>query len=108
MPMSAWQPLRRDRRPTLTASATRRTAHRQRSRPRPGRVMSALDRARRDGPVCFSEAARERWIAVYPELSAERAGMHGAATAGGEPHAVRLALIYALLDGTEDIEDEHL
>jgi hypothetical protein len=73
-----------------------------------GRVTTALLNARRDGPISFSEAARERWIVIYPELSAERPGMHGAATARAEAHAARLALIYALLDSSEQITEAHL
>jgi hypothetical protein len=34
--------------------------------------------------------------------------MHGAATARAEAHAARLALIYALLDSSEQITDQHL
>ena len=43
-----------------------------------------------------------------PELSAERPGMHGAATARAEAHTARLALIYALLDARDHIHLEHL
>jgi hypothetical protein len=34
--------------------------------------------------------------------------MHGAATARAEAHAARLALIYALLDASDQIDDDHL
>lgn len=53
-------------------------------------------------------AARERWIEIYPHLSASGAGLAGAATARAEAHVVRLALIYALLDCSEQIAIEHL
>lgn len=71
-------------------------------------VVTALRHARRDAEVSFTDAARERWIAVYPELSAERPGMHGAATARAEAHTARLALIYALLDASDQIDLDHL
>jgi hypothetical protein len=71
-------------------------------------VVDALRHARREGPVPFASGAREHWIDVYPELSAERVGMHGAATARAEAHTARLALIYALLDSSEHITDRHL
>ncbi|MGH2870406.1 MAG: DUF3987 domain-containing protein, partial [Solirubrobacteraceae bacterium] len=58
--------------------------------------------------VQFTDAARERCIAIYPELSAERPGMHGAATARAEAHTARLALIYALLDSSKQISEAHL
>ena len=53
-------------------------------------------------------AARERWIEIYPRLSASRPGLAGAATARAEAHVVRLGLIYALLDCSDTIGLEHL
>jgi hypothetical protein len=53
-------------------------------------------------------AARERWIEIYPHLSASRPGLAGAATARAEAHVVRLGLIYALLDCSDTIGHEHL
>jgi DNA replicative helicase MCM subunit Mcm2 (Cdc46/Mcm family) len=53
-------------------------------------------------------AARERWIEIYPQLSAGQPGLAGAATARAEAHVVRLALIYALLDCSDTIRIEHL
>ncbi len=72
------------------------------------RVVAALGHARPQPAVTFTDAAREHWIAIYPELSAERAGMHGAATARAEAHTARLALIYALLDASDQITEDHL
>ena len=71
-------------------------------------VTAALGRAHHDRPVSFTDAARDQWIAIYPQLSAERPGMHGAAIARAEAHTARLALIYALLDASEQISDRHL
>jgi len=68
----------------------------------------ALRFASQHRPVTFNDAARERWIDVYRELSADRPGLAGAATARAEAHTVRLALIYALLDLSERICPEHL
>jgi hypothetical protein len=53
-------------------------------------------------------AARERWIEIYPRLSAGQPGLAGAATARAEAHVVRLALIYALLDCSNTIACKHL
>jgi uncharacterized protein CbrC (UPF0167 family) len=72
------------------------------------RVMVALRHAHAAGAVTFSTAARAKWIGVYPALSEGRPGMHGAATARAEAHTARLALIYALLDASEEIATEHL
>ena len=71
-------------------------------------VATALRHTRCETAVTFTAAARERWIDVYPELSAERPGMHGAATARAEAHAARLALIYARLDTSDQIDLDHL
>ena len=62
--------------------------------------------AHRELPL--DRAARERWIAIYADLSAGHAGLAGAATARAEAHVVRLALIYALLDHSDTIGLEHL
>ena len=72
------------------------------------RVAAALRHVGAEAALSFTDAARERWIAAYPELSAERPGMHGAATARAEAHAARLALIYALLDASDQINLDHL
>jgi hypothetical protein len=58
--------------------------------------------------ITFDDQARERWIAVYDELSRGEAGLVGAATARAEAHIVRLALLYALLDCSQVIQLEHL
>jgi hypothetical protein len=62
--------------------------------------------ARRSLPL--DPSARERWIEIYPQLSAGQPGLAGAATARAEAHVVRLALIYALLDYSDTIGLEHL
>jgi hypothetical protein len=48
--------------------------------------------------VGMTDAARAIWRDKYPILSAGKAGLLGAITARAEAQAVRLALIYALLD----------
>jgi hypothetical protein len=66
-------------------------------------VRLALRLASAHRPITFDDAARERWIEIYPQLSSARPGLAGAATARAEAHTVRLALIYALLDLSERI-----
>jgi hypothetical protein len=56
----------------------------------------------------FDEAARARWIEVYPKLSEDRVGLIGAITARAEAQVVRLSIIYALLDQSERIQLPHL
>ena len=71
-------------------------------------VRLALRFAQQHRPITFDDAARERWIDTYEQLSTARPGLAGAATARAEAHTVRLALIYALLDLSEHIGLEHL
>ena len=71
-------------------------------------VRLALRFAQEHRPITFDDAARERWIEIYEQLSTARPGLAGAATARAEAHTVRLALIYALLDLSERICLEHL
>lgn len=59
-------------------------------------------------PLRFDDEAREKWIAVYDELSDGHPGLWGAATARAEAHTVRLALLYALLDCSSAIRAVHL
>ena len=53
----------------------------------------------------MTAAAREQWKAVYSKLSAAQPGLLGAVVARGE---AQLGLIYALLDGSGQIDVPHL
>jgi hypothetical protein len=52
--------------------------------------------------------ARKDWEAIYPFLSREEPGLLGAVVARAEAHTVRLAMVYALLDGDHMIRRAHL
>jgi hypothetical protein len=56
----------------------------------------------------MTEPAKREWEAIYPHLSAEQPGLLGAITARAEAQTIRLALIYALLDGKDQIDVVHL
>jgi len=60
------------------------------------------------GRVEMTNAAREQWGAVYSKLTAAQPGLLGAVVARGEAQVVRLALVYALLDGAGEIDVPHL
>ena len=60
------------------------------------------------GRVEMTKAARTQWAAVYSKLSAAQPGLLGAVVARGEAQVVRLALIYALLDSSGQIDVPHL
>jgi hypothetical protein len=72
------------------------------------RTAAAIDNARQQDRVPMTAEAREAWHRVYPELSEGRPGLIGAITARAEAQTVRLALVYALLDGRGEIGTDHL
>jgi Bifunctional DNA primase/polymerase, N-terminal/Primase C terminal 2 (PriCT-2)/Protein of unknown function (DUF3987) len=63
-----------------------------------------------EGPrkIVWSEEAKPEWARAYHELSKPRPGLSGAIAQRGEAQVVRLALIYALLDKSFQIEPVHL
>ena len=62
------------------------------------RLERAASAARRVGRITMTHTAREIWTRVYPRLSEAMPGLCGVATARGEAQALRLAMLYALLD----------
>ncbi len=52
--------------------------------------------------------AREVWEQAYQTLSQGKPGLLGAILGRAEAQTVRLALIYALLDGRDQVDVEHL
>jgi hypothetical protein len=73
------------------------------------RLHDAILAAQTPGEVRWSPAAREAWEAFYLEVALRAAtGLFGSMVARAEAQVGRLALLYALLDRSEDIEVEHL
>jgi hypothetical protein len=72
------------------------------------RLGKAATTARNSGELDFDAAAAECWRGVYGQLSDAQAGLLGAITARAEAQVIRLALIYALLDGAQAIGLDHL
>lgn len=72
------------------------------------RTKSALDRAKSIGRITWTDAAAKEWGLVYSALSADKSGLLGHATARAEAQTVRLATLYALVDGVDSITVEHL
>jgi hypothetical protein len=71
------------------------------------RLRAVLEKAPR-GEICRTEAFWTLWEEVYPDLSADRPGMLGAILGRAEAQVLRLALIYALLDGSAFLDAVHL
>jgi hypothetical protein len=64
--------------------------------------------ARTVGEVSWAPSGARLWDAAYDHLTAPKPGLLGALTARAETHTLRLALIYALLDRSREIADEHV
>jgi hypothetical protein len=71
-------------------------------------IKAAVEFAKRIGRVEMTDAARQEWATVYPDLSAEQPGLLAAVTARAEPQTIRLALVYALIDKRDIIDVPHL
>jgi hypothetical protein len=67
-------------------------------------IGEALTKARTVERVIMTAAAAERWKDIYTELSTEQPGLLGAITARAEAQTLRLALIYALVNGADKID----
>jgi len=71
-------------------------------------LATVLKHARAAGQVKLDPAARELWWHTYPQLTEPGEGLAGAICARAEAHTIRLALLYALLDGQRQIQPPHL
>jgi len=72
------------------------------------RLQAALLHARTITRLKRDATARTIWHDVYHDLSTGKPGLLGAMTGRSEAQTMRLALLYALLDGEESIRAEHL
>ena len=71
-------------------------------------LQTAITTAKTRQRMFFDRNAHEKWERVYDKLTEGNPGPFGAATSRGEAQVIRLALLYALLDCSEDIRVEHL
>jgi hypothetical protein len=55
-----------------------------------------------------NDEARKLWHSIYSELSEGKAGLLGAVTSRAEAQVMRIACLYALLDKSIEIREEHL
>ncbi|MCX6972269.1 MAG: DUF3987 domain-containing protein [Verrucomicrobia bacterium] len=68
----------------------------------------ATSHARTKGELAWSPEAKAYWRHIYGALTQDHPGRWGQVTSRGEAQVVRLSLLYALLDGGEQIGIEHL
>jgi hypothetical protein len=72
------------------------------------KLSAAVACARKLERIHFDEDARNLWHEVYPNLSEGKDGMVGAITSRAEAQVLRLALVYAAIDGSQFILLAHL
>ncbi len=72
------------------------------------RVRQVAARAQEVSEMGFTTEATALWCQVYESLTADRLGLLGAVLARAEAQVLRLAMLYALLDGSGEIRVEHL
>jgi hypothetical protein len=58
--------------------------------------------------ITMTDSAKKVWATVYGSLSEGKPGLLGAVTARAEAQVIRMAMIYALLDGERQIDEAHL
>jgi hypothetical protein len=71
-------------------------------------TFAALEAARAIERVTMTEEASRLWENVYSQLSEGHPGLLGAITGRAEAQTIRLALLYALLDRSQQIGHVHL
>lgn len=76
--------------------------------PLTARLSEAIETGRQTDRMARDDNARTLWHAVYHDLSEGGPGLSGAVTSRAEAQTMRLALLYALLDGANCIRREHL
>ena len=72
------------------------------------RFRTRLEAARIIGPMGMTEDFKRLWERIYPDLSEGKGGLSGGLTSRAEAHAMRLGMIYALVDGSQNMEADHL
>jgi hypothetical protein len=72
------------------------------------RLSRAIKEARSISRVGLTDMARSLWAARYHELSADRPGLAGSLLGRAEAQVMRLAALYAVLDGHNAINSAHL
>jgi hypothetical protein len=72
------------------------------------RIGTVVEEMRTVDRITMTDDARVKWETIYESLSAARPGLLGAITARAEAQTIRLALIYALLDRSHQIDTSHL
>lgn len=73
-----------------------------------GRIHEAIEFGKQSGQMRRSDDAGNLWHEAYARLSQPRLGVFGAVTTRAEAQALRLSMLFALLDCSDLIEVAHL
>lgn len=72
------------------------------------KIGAAIRQGRTIGRITLTEASRDAWRAIYHDLSSDCPGLAGALLGRAEAQVMRLAGLYALLDGERELDTVHL
>ena len=72
------------------------------------KLNNAVTFAKTVGRLFMTDSAKAIWKKAYPRLSNGGGGLSGAITARAAAQSMRLAMIYALLDHSRQIDEPHL
>jgi hypothetical protein len=72
------------------------------------RLRRAVNFGKGVGEITWGQSAKGLWQEVYGPLSAGKPGLFGAVVGRAEAQVVRLGSIYAVMDLSRTIEEEHL
>ena len=72
------------------------------------RIWRVLQRFGEDTEMRWADEGREVWALAYDTLTQDLPGMFGAVAARAEAQALRLSMIYAILDGSTEIQATHI
>ena len=72
------------------------------------KLWRLVEQAQKIELVSMSAKAQVRWKEMYPIISREHKGVAGSILNRGEAQTLRLALIYCLFDGKQQIDEHHL
>ena len=67
-----------------------------------------IAKAQKSGAIGMTSQCLDYWKSIYPDLSREHTGLVGNIINRAEAQTIRLALVYALLDGQDSINETHL
>jgi hypothetical protein len=72
------------------------------------RMQATIRDAESLGRIKKDEAAQRFWASIYEGLTTSKPGLLGKLLARGAPYVLRIAMIYAIMDGAPEIRVEHL